>query len=77
MALTVLWQKCVHDTVFACQGVLMPDIEVQITTLVRIALHKLRDAREDGNPILIHAAQQRFDALVDKLPRSSSPKESK
>jgi len=71
MALTVLWQKCVHDTVFACQGVLMPDIEVQITTLVRIALHKLREARRNGNATRIAIAQRRFDALVDKLPRSS------
>ncbi|WP_260932065.1 hypothetical protein [Mycolicibacterium llatzerense] len=53
----------------------MPDIEVQITTLVRIALHKLREARQDGNPILIHAAQQRCDALCDKLPRSSTAQE--
>lgn len=59
----------------SCLGVLMPDIEVQITTLVRIALHKLREARQDGNPILIHAAQRRFDALVDKLPRSSTAQE--
>ncbi len=49
----------------------MPDIEVQITTLCRIALKKLRDAREDGDATHIAIAQRRFDALVDKLPRSS------
>jgi len=47
----------------------MPDIEVQITTLVRITLHKLREARRDGNATRIAIAQRHFDRLVDKLPR--------
>ncbi len=53
----------------------MPDtpntIEVQITTLVRIALKKLRDARADGNAAAIVIAQRRFDQLCDKLPRTT------
>lgn len=52
-------------------GVHMPDIQVQLTTLIRIALKKLRDTREDGDATHIAIAQRRFDALVDKLPRSS------
>ena len=48
----------------------MPDIEVQITTLVRIALKKLQAAREDGNAAAIVIAQRRFDQLVGKLPRN-------
>lgn len=50
----------------------MPDIQVQITTLVRIALVKLREAREDGNATRIAIAQRHFDRLCDKLPRNSS-----
>lgn len=42
----------------------MPDIEVQITTLCRIALKKLRDAREDGDATHIAIAQRRFDRLL-------------
>ena len=57
----------------------MPDtpntIEAQITTLVRIALIKLRKAREDGNAAQIVIAQRRFDALVDKLPRTAQGNE--
>ncbi len=45
----------------------MPDIQVQITTLVRIALVKLQKAREDGNAAQIVIAQRRFDQLCDKL----------
>lgn len=56
MALTVLVADLCRDTVFARLGVDMPDIEVQITTLVRIALKKLRDAREDGNATRIAIA---------------------
>lgn len=52
----------------------MPDIEVQITTLCRIALKKLRDARENGDATRIAIAQRRFDALVDKLPRPAEEK---
>lgn len=47
----------------------MPDIQVQITTLVRIALLKLRRARLDGNARDIFDAQQTFDEYCDKLPR--------
>lgn len=44
---------------------------MQITTLCRIALHKLQEARKDGDATRIAIAQRRFDALLDKLPRSS------
>lgn len=67
MALTVSVADPCQGTVFVCQGVDMPDIEVQITTLVRIALVKLQKAREDGNAAQIVIAQRRFDQLCDKL----------
>ncbi len=53
----------------------MPDIEVQVTTLVRIALVKLQEAREDGDAAKIIVAQRRFDALCDKLPRTAQGNE--
>lgn len=56
MALTVSVADLCRDTVFACQEVDVADIEVQITTLVRIALHKLREARRDGNATRIAIA---------------------
>lgn len=66
MALTVSVAEVCHDTVFACQGVEVPDIEVQITTLVRIAFHKLREARADGDAIRIHYAAKLVDNLLDQ-----------
>lgn len=50
----------------------MPDIEVQITTLCRITLVKLRRALEDGDMAAIRDARQQFDALCDRLPRSET-----
>jgi len=58
----------------SCLGVDMPDIEVQITTLCRIALKKLRDARENGDATRIAIAQRHFDRLCDKLPRPAEEK---
>lgn len=60
MALTVLVADLCRDTVFARLGVDMPDIEVQITILCRIALKKLRDAREDGDATHIAIAQRQI-----------------
>lgn len=59
----------------SCQGVDVADIQVQITTLARIALIDLRRARENGDMALIREAQQRFDYYCDKLPRSSTAQE--
>ncbi|MFL0172432.1 hypothetical protein ACJH6I_03650 [Mycobacterium sp. SMC-13] len=52
----------------------MPDIQVQLTTLIRIALNKLRDARASGDDDRIEVAQRRFDYLCDKLPRTAEEK---
>lgn len=51
----------------------MPDhpntIEVRISTLARIALNDLREARRTRNKELIAEAEERFDFYCDRLPR--------
>ncbi|XAL85155.1 hypothetical protein RSPPQCQH_CDS0104 [Mycolicibacterium phage phi1_186001] len=33
------------------------------------ALHNVRLAREDGNPVIVEAAEKLLDQLLDRLPR--------
>ena len=52
----------------------MPDIEVQITTLVRIALNDLREARKTRDKELIAKAEETLDFYCDRLPRPAPEK---
>lgn len=60
MALTVSVADLCQGTVFVCQEVDMPDqpntIEVRISTLARIALNDLREARKDDDMAAIREA---------------------
>jgi len=55
-------------------GCLVPDIEVQITTLVRIALNDLREARKTRDKELIAKAEETLDFYCDRLPRPAPEK---
>ena len=51
-----------------------PKPKPPLTEQIRFALVQLRAARYDGSAVAIYVAQQRFDRLLDRYPRSK-PKE--